>query len=300
MNAPRTRVQRRPVHGVLLLDKPLGLSSNQALQKAKWLLRAEKAGHTGTLDPLATGVLPQQGQRAPFSTWRRLVGSSRAACALQTTCSAAPTKGRRAAFGGCAGTSCGTPPSFRSASAKASKRSGAAMSASKAARAGSGARGCRLLASSRRARCQRLRGGRYRPVSTGRAWVRDWAMASASGSVKSERWARLAVASCCASLRSARKASQSPSGWPWASVLKRLARRAKRVATSGARLRRSASPAGAGSIGMAGVTGCESMRRPEKNKPAASVAAGRWECKRIISRSFGGTRRGDAVWPRRG
>ncbi len=58
MNVPRTRVQRRPVHGVLLLDKPLGLSSNQALQKAKWLLRAEKAGHTGTLDPLATGVLP--------------------------------------------------------------------------------------------------------------------------------------------------------------------------------------------------------------------------------------------------
>ena len=58
MNAPRTRVQRRPVHGVLLLDKPLGLSSNTALQKCKWLLRAEKAGHTGTLDPLATGVLP--------------------------------------------------------------------------------------------------------------------------------------------------------------------------------------------------------------------------------------------------
>jgi len=46
------------VHGVLLLDKPYGLSSNDALQKAKWLLRAEKAGHTGTLDPLATGVLP--------------------------------------------------------------------------------------------------------------------------------------------------------------------------------------------------------------------------------------------------
>jgi tRNA pseudouridine55 synthase len=46
------------VHGVLLLDKPLGWSSNDALQKAKWLLRAEKAGHTGTLDPLATGLLP--------------------------------------------------------------------------------------------------------------------------------------------------------------------------------------------------------------------------------------------------
>jgi tRNA pseudouridine55 synthase len=43
---------------VLLLDKPLGFSSNDALQKAKWLLRAEKAGHTGTLDPMATGVLP--------------------------------------------------------------------------------------------------------------------------------------------------------------------------------------------------------------------------------------------------
>lgn len=46
------------MHGVLLLDKPAGLSSNDALQKAKWLYRAEKAGHTGTLDPLATGVLP--------------------------------------------------------------------------------------------------------------------------------------------------------------------------------------------------------------------------------------------------
>ena len=58
MNAPRARVARRPVHGVLLLDKPLGWSSNDVLQKAKWLLRAEKAGHTGTLDPLASGVLP--------------------------------------------------------------------------------------------------------------------------------------------------------------------------------------------------------------------------------------------------
>ncbi len=58
MQRHSTRVQRRPVHGVLLLDKPLGLSSNQALQKAKWLLRADKGGHTGTLDPLATGVLP--------------------------------------------------------------------------------------------------------------------------------------------------------------------------------------------------------------------------------------------------
>ena len=52
------KVPRRPVHGVLLLDKPLGWSSNDVLQKVKWLLRAEKAGHTGTLDPLASGVLP--------------------------------------------------------------------------------------------------------------------------------------------------------------------------------------------------------------------------------------------------
>ncbi len=46
------------MHGVLLLDKPVGLSSNQALQAAKRLYRAEKAGHTGTLDPLASGLLP--------------------------------------------------------------------------------------------------------------------------------------------------------------------------------------------------------------------------------------------------
>jgi tRNA pseudouridine55 synthase len=54
----KPKITRRPVHGVLLLDKPLGMSSNNALQKCRWLFRAEKAGHTGTLDPLATGVLP--------------------------------------------------------------------------------------------------------------------------------------------------------------------------------------------------------------------------------------------------
>ena len=46
------------VHGLLLLDKPLGLSSNTALQKVKRLLGADKAGHGGTLDPMASGVLP--------------------------------------------------------------------------------------------------------------------------------------------------------------------------------------------------------------------------------------------------
>lgn len=50
--------KKRNVNGVLLLDKPIGFSSNQALQKAKWLYQAAKAGHTGTLDPLATGLLP--------------------------------------------------------------------------------------------------------------------------------------------------------------------------------------------------------------------------------------------------
>ena len=54
----KPRLPRRALHGVLLLDKPLGWTSNDALQKAKGLLRAEKGGHTGTLDPLATGLLP--------------------------------------------------------------------------------------------------------------------------------------------------------------------------------------------------------------------------------------------------
>src|SRR6476661_8014678 len=58
MHPQRMRIARRALHGVLLLDKPLGLSSNDALQTAKRLYRAEKAGHTGTLDPLATGLLP--------------------------------------------------------------------------------------------------------------------------------------------------------------------------------------------------------------------------------------------------
>ena len=48
----------RQLDGVLLLDKPLELSSNTALQKVRRLFQAEKAGHTGTLDPLATGLLP--------------------------------------------------------------------------------------------------------------------------------------------------------------------------------------------------------------------------------------------------
>jgi tRNA pseudouridine55 synthase len=50
--------KKRSVHGILLLDKPKGMTSNQALQTAKQLFSASKAGHTGSLDPLATGLLP--------------------------------------------------------------------------------------------------------------------------------------------------------------------------------------------------------------------------------------------------
>ncbi len=56
MSRPRRR--GRDIHGVLLLDKPQGLSSNDALQKVKRLYNANRAGHTGALDPLATGMLP--------------------------------------------------------------------------------------------------------------------------------------------------------------------------------------------------------------------------------------------------
>ena len=58
MNKPRTQPAWRTVDGVLLFDKPPGMSSNQALQKVRRLLGAAKAGHTGSLDPLATGMLP--------------------------------------------------------------------------------------------------------------------------------------------------------------------------------------------------------------------------------------------------
>lgn len=52
------RRKGKNVHGILLLDKPAGYSSNQAVQKVRWLFGARKAGHTGTLDPFATGMLP--------------------------------------------------------------------------------------------------------------------------------------------------------------------------------------------------------------------------------------------------
>ncbi len=54
----RRRTKGRNVDGILLLDKPVGLTSNEALQQVKWLFQARKAGHTGSLDPLADGLLP--------------------------------------------------------------------------------------------------------------------------------------------------------------------------------------------------------------------------------------------------
>ncbi len=58
MKKPSPKIQRRHISGVFLLNKPLGISSNGALQKVRWLFRAQKAGHTGALDPLASGLLP--------------------------------------------------------------------------------------------------------------------------------------------------------------------------------------------------------------------------------------------------
>ncbi|EPJ6672788.1 tRNA pseudouridine(55) synthase TruB [Acinetobacter baumannii] len=58
MTTKNQNISRRHISGVFLLNKPLGLSSNAALQKVRWLYRAQKAGHTGALDPLATGLLP--------------------------------------------------------------------------------------------------------------------------------------------------------------------------------------------------------------------------------------------------
>ena len=54
----KTKRSRVPLHGWIVLDKPLGISSTQALGKVRWLLHAAKGGHGGTLDPLASGLLP--------------------------------------------------------------------------------------------------------------------------------------------------------------------------------------------------------------------------------------------------
>ncbi|MFC0336755.1 tRNA pseudouridine synthase B [Kushneria avicenniae] len=64
------RRRGRPINGVLLLDKHEGVSSNRALQQVRGLYQAQKAGHTGTLDPMATGLLPIcLGEATKFSSW---------------------------------------------------------------------------------------------------------------------------------------------------------------------------------------------------------------------------------------
>jgi tRNA pseudouridine55 synthase len=86
---------RVPIDGVLLLDKPEGFSSTQALGKAKWLLNAEKAGHTGTLDPFATGLLPLCfGEATKFSRFLLDAKKSyRATLCLGQTSSTGDTEG---------------------------------------------------------------------------------------------------------------------------------------------------------------------------------------------------------------
>lgn len=85
----------RDVDGILLLDKPLGLSSNQALQQVRKLFNARKAGHCGSLDPLATGVLPIcLGEATKFSSY--LLGANktyRAGCRLGQTTSSGDAEG---------------------------------------------------------------------------------------------------------------------------------------------------------------------------------------------------------------
>ncbi len=85
----------RDVDGILLLDKPKGLSSNQALQKARYLFKANKAGHTGSLDPLATGMLPICfGQATKFSAYLLDASKSyRATCQLGKTTSTGDAEG---------------------------------------------------------------------------------------------------------------------------------------------------------------------------------------------------------------
>ncbi len=85
----------RDIDGILLLDKPSGISSNKALQTARFLFKANKAGHTGSLDPLATGMLPICfGEATKFSAY--LIDASktyRAICQLGKTTTTADAEG---------------------------------------------------------------------------------------------------------------------------------------------------------------------------------------------------------------
>jgi len=85
----------RDVDGILLLDKPAGISSNKALQNARFLFKANKAGHTGSLDPLASGMLPICfGEATKFSNYLLDASKSyRAVCQLGQTTSTGDAEG---------------------------------------------------------------------------------------------------------------------------------------------------------------------------------------------------------------
>ena len=85
----------RDVDGILLLDKPVGISSNKALQNARFLFKANKAGHTGSLDPLASGMLPICfGEATKFSNYLLDASKSyRAVCQLGKTTSTGDAEG---------------------------------------------------------------------------------------------------------------------------------------------------------------------------------------------------------------
>lgn len=90
------RPARRPIDGLLLVDKPAGVTSNRALQSVRRLYRAEKAGHTGTLDPIATGLLPVLfGEATKFgSSLLDADKTYRAAIALGVTTTTADSEGQ--------------------------------------------------------------------------------------------------------------------------------------------------------------------------------------------------------------
>lgn len=92
---PKKKQGYSDIDGILLLDKPLGISSNKALQAAKNIFKAHKAGHTGSLDPLATGLLPVCfGEATKYSSY--LLDSSktyRAVCQLGVTTTTADGEG---------------------------------------------------------------------------------------------------------------------------------------------------------------------------------------------------------------
>jgi len=94
--ARRRQTRGRNINGILLLDKPKGISSNEALQQIKRIFHAKKAGHTGSLDPLATGLLPICfGEATKFANYMLGADKSYATqCKLGITTETADTEGK--------------------------------------------------------------------------------------------------------------------------------------------------------------------------------------------------------------